>query len=236
MNLGRFLRVPIPTPNRATYHARWNWENWGWRNKKGWKISKTRCSKIVLRPLHSFTCILRWWVVFEVDYKLIFRHWTTSSYSTDLLCTHSWTKGRDPAAELARALQSWYKQQIRSLPTRHQVTFNLFVHFRSIQPNFRSIADKSESLQEQYILRYCQKEKEKEKKEKKETVHMKNQEWTENGRKLNLCAADDERLKTLLEKDVKVVLCTWMYRYVHFCTVGPFRTFLHLSDRILTSF
>ena len=75
---------------------------------------------------------------------------------------------------------------------------------------------------------------------------MKNQEWTENGRKLNLCAADDERLKTLLEKDVKVVLCTTMYMnvplctatysYVHFCTVGPFRTFLHLSDRILTSF
>ena len=159
---------------------------------------------------------------FWVDCKLIFRHWTTSSYSTDLLCTHSWTKGRDPAAELARALQSWYKQQIRSLPTRHQVTFNLFVHsvhFRSIQPNFRSIADKSESLQEQYILRYCQKEKEKEKKEKKETVHMKNQEWTENGRKLNLCAADDERLKTLLEKDVKVVLCTWMYRCVQLRTV-----------------
>ena len=74
-----------------------------------------------------------------------------------------------------------------------------------IRKSFRSIADKSETLQEQYILRYCQKEKEKEKKEKKETVHMKNQEWAENGRKLNLCAADDERLKTLLEKDVQVV-------------------------------
>lgn len=48
---------------------------------------------------------------------------------------------------------------------------------------------------------------------------MKNQEWTENGRKLNLCAADDERLKTLLEKDVKVLLCTTMYRCVQLRTV-----------------
>ena len=47
---------------------------------------------------------------------------------------------------------------------------------------------------------------------------MKNQEWTENGRKLNLCAADDERLKTLLEKDVKVLLCTTMFRNVQLRT------------------
>ena len=71
---------------------------------------------------------------------------------------------------------------------------------------FRSIADKSESLQEQYILRCCVKEKEKEKKEKKESIHMKYHEWMENNRKLTLSAQDDERLKSLLERDIQVKL------------------------------
>ena len=70
----------------------------------------------------------------------------------------------------------------------------------------RSLADKGEPLAEQYILRVAkEKEKDKEKKEKKETIHMKHQDWAEQGRKLNLSAGDDERLRTLLERDVQVI-------------------------------
>ena len=78
---------------------------------------------------------------------------------------------------------------------------------------FRSLADKCEPLAEQYILRVAQKEKEKEKKEKKETIHMKHAEWAEQGRKLNLSAGGDERLRALLERDVLVSLSDCFERF-----------------------
>lgn len=84
----------------------------------------------------------------------------------------------------------------------------------------RSIADKSESLQEQYILRCCVKEKEKEKKEKKESIHMKYHEWMENNRKLTLSAQDDERLKSLLERDIQLLQKLKLINYSLYVGMG----------------
>jgi len=84
----------------------------------------------------------------------------------------------------------------------------------------RSLADKCEPLAEQYILRVAQKEKEKEKKEKKETIHMKHAEWAEQGRKLNLSAGGDERLRALLERDVLLLQKLKLINYAIYVGLG----------------